>query len=183
MSARLRLVTDYTPLLGFFLAYKLYGLGVATLALVVLTAIALGLVYALERRVAMMPLASGVAVGLMGGLTLAFNNDIFIKMKPTLVSLVFALLLLVGFVRKKTTVKLVLGHAMQLTDEGWRQLSLRWGVFFLLLAVLNEIVWRNFSTEVWVNFKVFGLVGLSLAFSMLQMPFLKRHWLESDAAG
>ncbi|NBO19580.1 MAG: septation protein A, partial [Proteobacteria bacterium] len=87
----------------------------------------------------------------------------------------------VGFARGKTTVKLVLGHAMQLTEEGWRQLSLRWGLFFLVLAALNEVVWRNFPTETWVNFKVFGLIGMSLAFSMLQMPFLKRHWLEDDS--
>ena len=115
----------FIVLFAFFIAYKIYGLGVATFVLILLTALSLGVVYAKERRVAMMPLASGVAVGLMGGLTLAFHNDIFIKMKPTLVSLVFAALLLVGFARGKTTVKLVLGHAMQLTEEGWRQLSLR----------------------------------------------------------
>lgn len=178
MNGNFRLLVDLTPLLGFFIAHKLFGLAGGTAVLIVLTLAALGVVYAYERSLALMPLVSGVAVALMGGLTLLLNDAYYIKIKPTVVNLLFAAVLLGGVYFRKSTFKYVLGHALSLEDEGWRLLSLRWGVFFLFLAGLNEVVWRNFPTDFWVNFKVFGMFILSMIFTLAQMPLIRRYWVE-----
>jgi len=178
MDSRLRFFLDFSPLLGFFLAYRFSGLLAATAVLIVCTLISLGVTYVQEKRVAMMPLISGVSVTLLGGLTLFLQDEYFIKIKPTLVNLVFASILLGGLYFRKSLFKYVLGHAFQLTDEGWRQLSFRWGVFFVFLAGLNECIWRNFPTDFWVNFKVFGMLTLTLAFTFAQLPLIKRCWVE-----
>lgn len=178
MDSRLRFFLDFSPLLGFFLAYRFAGLLAATAVLIVCTLVSLGVTYVQEKRIAAMPLISGIAVTLFGGLTLLLQDEYFIKIKPTLVNLLFASILLGGLYFRKSMFKYVLGHAFQLTDEGWRRLSCRWGFFFVFLAVLNEVIWRNFSTDFWVNFKVFGMFTLTLVFTFAQLPLIKRYWVE-----
>lgn len=177
MHPNLRLFLDFGPLAGFFLAYRLGGVLAATATLMALTIVTLAVTYMLEKRIALMPLVSGVMVAVMGGLTLYLQDEFFIKIKPTLMNLLFATALLGGVMSDKPLVKYVLGHAMQLEEEGWRKLSVRWGVFFIFLAGLNELIWRNFSTDFWVNFKVFGMFTLTLAFTALQLPLVKRYWV------
>jgi intracellular septation protein len=181
MNSNLRLLLDFCPLVVFFVAYKTAGLLAATAALIVLTLVSLVITYVLEKRVATMPLVSGIAVTVLGGLTLFLHDEVFIKMKPTFVNLLFAAILLGGLCFKKALFKHVLGHAMQMHDEGWWKLSLRWGVFFVFLAALNEVIWRNFSTDFWVNFKVFGMFSLTMLFTIAQIPMIKQYWVEEAA--
>ncbi len=163
------------------MANKLFGVQVATCVLMALTFVALVIVYAKEKKVALMPLISGVAVTILGSLTIYLHDDYFIKIKPTVVNAMFAVVLLGGVYFRKATFKYVLGHAISLEDEGWRKLSLRWGIFFLFLACLNEVIWRNFSTDFWVNFKVFGMFSLTMLFTLAQMPLIKRYWIEHES--
>ena len=178
MNSNVRLLLDFSPLAGFFIAYRAAGLLAATSTIIVLTLLSLVITYFYEKRIATMPLISGVAVTLLGGLTLYLHDDYFIKIKPTIVNLLFGGILLGGLCSGKALFKHVLGHAMQLTDKGWQTLSLRWGIFFVFLAVLNEVIWRNFSTDFWVNFKVFGMFSLTMLFTVLQVPLIKKHWIE-----
>ena len=180
MKSNTRLIIDFTPLLGFFVVNKLFGLQAATIALMVLTFGALLVVYVAEKKIALMPLISGVAVTILGSLSLYSHDDTFIKIKPTVVNVMFSAVLLGGLYFKKSTFKYVLGHAISLEDEGWRKLSLRWGIFFLFLACLNEVIWRNFPTDFWVNFKVFGMFSLTMLFTLAQMPLIKRYWIEHE---
>lgn len=178
MNPKVKLALDLGPLAVFFLAYRFSGLLAATAALIAFTMLSLSITYALERRIAMMPLVSGIAVAVLGGMTLYLKDELFIKMKPTFVNLLFAAILLVGLYFRKPMLKYVLEDAMKLTDEGWRKFSLHWGLYFVFLAVLNEIIWRNFSTDFWVNFKVFGMFTLTLLFTASQIPLLKKYWIE-----
>jgi intracellular septation protein len=166
---------DFGPLLAFFAAYKLSGLMAATLILMLATAIAVTLGFWATRRIAAVPLVTLGFVAILGGLTLWFKDETFIKMKPTIVQLLFALILFGGLVFKRPTLKYVLGEALQMTETGWRQLSLRFALFFTGMAVLNEIVWRSFPTDLWVDFKVFGILGLTLLFGIAQAPMMRRH--------
>ncbi len=178
ISNGLRLALDFGPLMGFFLAFRFGGLLAATAALIALTLLSLAYIYLREKRLAVMPLVSGVAVTVFGGMTLILQDELFIKMKPTLVNLLFAAILLGGLYFGRPLMKLLFESAFQLTDAGWRKLSLRWGLYFIFLAGLNEIIWRNFTTEFWVNFKVFGMLTLTLAFTLGQIPLIKKYWVE-----
>lgn len=180
MDSRLRLFLDFSPLLGFFVTYRMAGLPAATAVLIICTVMALTVTYVREKRIAAMPLISGLAVTVLGSLTLLLHDDYFIKIKPTLVNLLFASILLVGLSFGKPMFKYVLGHAFTLTEAGWRTLSLRWGLYFIFLAALNECIWRNFPTDFWVNFKVFGMFSLTLLFTFLQFPLIKRTWVEEE---
>lgn len=180
MNPKLRLALDLGPLLVFFLAYKALGLLAATAALIVFTAISLAVTYILEKKIAIMPLVSGIAVTVFGGMTLLLQDELFIKMKPTLVNLLFASILLAGAYFKKPMLKYLLGEAMQLTEKGWMVLSIRWGLFFMFLAALNEFIWRNFSTDFWVNFKVFGMFTCTMIFTFSQIPLIKKYWVEPE---
>lgn len=178
MNSNLRLALDFGPLFAFFLAYKAAGVLAATAALIACTLLSLGVTYAKERRIAVMPLVSGILVTILGGLTLFLHDETFIKIKPTAVNLLFATCLLGGVFFGKPVLKYLLSDALQISDEGWRKLSLRWGLFFVFLAALNEIVWRHSSTDFWVNFKVFGMFSLSMLFTLSQIPLIKRYWVE-----
>lgn len=176
----LKLALDLGPLLVFFLSYRFLGLIAATGALMAATLLSLGIVYALERRVAPMPVITAIAVAIFGGLTLWLQDETFIKMKPTIVNLIFAAALIGGNVLGRPTLQYLLGDAMKLSATGWRQLGFRWGVFFIFLAALNEFIWRSFSTAFWVDFKVFGMFTLTLLFTLSQVPLLKRHMIEEQ---
>lgn len=175
LNPRLKLVLDIVPLAVFFIGFRLLDVYAATVALIISTFLTLAIIYWFERRLAPTPLITALIVGIFGGLAIWRHDDTFIKIKPTLVNLVFAAILLVGYLRGKGVLRYVLNTAFDLTEEGWRKLSLRWGLFFLFLAALNEIVWRNVPTSVWVNFKVFGLIGLTMLFAFAQMGFISRH--------
>lgn len=154
----------------------------ATFAFMVATVIALAVSLVVMRRLPVMPLVSGVIVVLFGGLTLYLQDDLFIKLKPTIVNLIFAAALLGGlYVFKRPLLAIVFDSVIQLDSEGWRKLSLRWGLFFIFLAALNEVVWRTFSTDTWVTFKVFGTMPLTIIFALSQVPLLQRHALPENA--
>lgn len=181
MNAYLRLAIEAGPLAAFFLANASGGIMAGTAVFMVATALALGLSWRLERRLPLMPLVGAGFVLLFGGLTLALNDDLFIKLKPTLVNLLFASVLFTAHLLRRNLLRHVLGTVMSLDEAGWRVLGLRWAWFFVLLAILNEAVWRSFSTDTWVNFKVFGILPLTLLFSALQTPLILRH--QQPAAG
>lgn len=130
------------------------------------------------KHLPVMPFVSGIVVLIFGGLSIWLQDEIFIKMKPTIVNTLFGVSLLVGLMFGKSLLGYVFNAAFQLTEEGWRKLTLRWGIFFLFLAVLNEVVWRNFSDAVWVNFKVWGTMPITIAFTLAQMPLIMKHSLD-----
>ena len=175
MNHKLKLLLDIGPLAAFFIAYRVGGVFTATAAIMIFTIISLLVTYWIEKKIAIMPLVSGVIISIFGTLTLILQDDVFIKVKPTLVNLIFASILLGGVYFKKPLLKYVMGSAITLNEEGWRILSLRWGFFFLFLAALNEFIWRNFPTDFWVNFKVFGMFTLTILFTFLQIPLMKKH--------
>ena len=162
----------YAERLGVHPDQKLFA---ATGAFIAATVVALAIHYALMRRLPIMPLVSGVVVVVFGGLTLALQDKTFIMMKPTIVNTLFGLVLLGGLAFGKSLLSVVLDSMFALTDEGWRKLTFRWGVFFLVLAVINEVVWRTQTEDFWVSFKVFGIMPLTIAFALAQTPLLMRH--------
>jgi intracellular septation protein len=175
-----KVVSDYGPLVVFFIAYKLWDLYVATAALMGATAVALALSLAINRRVPLMPMITAGIVGVFGALTLIFNDDTFIKMKPTIVQALIAAILLGGLVFGRALLKPVMGTAWPMTDPGWQILTRNFGFFFLAMAVANELVWRTQTEDFWVNFKVFGIMALTLAFSMTQIPVLNRYRIDDE---
>ncbi len=181
LPANAKLMLDFAPLGVFFIAYRMGGMMAATAALVVATGVALAISYAVERKLALAPLITGIVVLVFGGLTLLLDDELFIKLKPTIVNLIFATVLLVGaYGFKCGLLKYILDVAFQMTPEGWMKLSIRWGVFFVFLAVLNECIWRHFSTEFWVNFKVFGMFTLTIAFALAQVPLVNRCGIKNS---
>jgi intracellular septation protein len=126
-------------------------------------------------RVTAVPLLTAILVVVFGGLTFYLDDPSFIKLKPTIINLLFAGVLVVGLLTDRPLLKVLLGEAFRLTEEGWRKLTVRWALFFFALAILNEVVWRNFSESAWVNFKVFGIVPLTILFALAQLPLLKRY--------
>ena len=173
-------LTDYGPLAVFFAAYLLADLMTATAALMIATVAALGVSFGIARRVPVMAVVTAVIVGIFGGLTLVLHDDTFIKMKPTIVQLIFAAVLLAGLALGRMPLKAVMGKALDLDDDGWRKLCLRYALFFVAMAVLNEAVWRTQSESFWVSFKVFGLAGLTVAFTLAQMPLIARHQVAEE---
>jgi intracellular septation protein len=171
----LKLVLDFGPLLVFFFANAHYGIFTATAAFMVAVLTALGASYALTRHFPIMAIVTAIIVVVFGGLTLMLHDATFIKIKPTIIYALFGAALLGGLVFNKPLLGVVLDSLFHLTDEGWRKLTLRWAMFFFALAVLNEIVWRNASTNVWVDFKVFGVMPLTFLFGALQVPLLKKY--------
>ncbi|WGD29057.1 septation protein A [Ancylobacter sp. WKF20] len=175
MHPALKFALELGPLVVFFIANGRAGIYVATGAFMVATFAALLVMWLIARKIAVMPLVSAVVVLVFGTLTLWLQDDHFIKMKPTIVNALFGGLLLGGLIFRKPLLPYVLGDVFQLTPEGWHKLTIRWGVFFLVMAVLNEVVWRSVSTDTWVAFKTFGYLPLTLVFAMAQVPLMTAH--------
>jgi len=178
LNPLLKLAFDLGPLALFFFANSRYGIFVATGTFMVAVLAALAASYVLTRHLPIMPVVTAIIVLVFGGLTLILHNDLFIKIKPTIIYVLFGAVLLGGLAFGKSFLGVVFDSLFHLTEEGWRKLTLRWALFFLALAVLNEIVWRNTSTDLWVNFKVFGVVPLTLIFGALQYPLLRKYAAE-----
>lgn len=178
-----KLLIELGPLLVLFLVNWIAGrvtkpehaIFWGTGAFMLATVIALAASRLMFGHIAKMPLFTAALVGVFGGLTLWLQDDLFIKVKPTILFCLFAVLLLGGLMAGRLFLQTVFGTAMQLTDEGWRKLTWRWSAFFLVLAVLNELVWRNFSTDFWVSYKVFGVMPLMMIFAMIQVGLLKKY--------
>ena len=190
----LKMALEIGPLLVFFFANS-YGerlakwfpmlaeLGgpifIATGLFMAATVLSLVVSKLLIGKLPLMPLVSGVVVLSFGALSIWLQNEMFIKMKPTIINTMFGVVLLGGLFFGKSLLGYVFNAAFQLDDEGWNKLTWRWGLFFLFLAVLNEVVWRNFSTDAWVTFKVWGMMPITFLFTLSQMPLIMKHSVES----
>ncbi len=171
----LKLALEMGPLALFFVTNAKFGIFPATGVLMAGVVIALAASWMLTKRLPVMPVVTAVAVLVFGALTFWFNDEIFIKVKPTIVNSLFGAILLGALWLGKPLLPVVLDSVLQLTDRGWRILTLRWGVFFFILAAINEIVWRNWPTDFWVTFKVFGIMPLTVIFALAQVPLILRH--------
>ena len=178
MKSIYKILIDIGPLAVFFIFYTKSGLQASILPLMIATVIAVLFSYILEKKIPIMPTVGAGIVLIFGGLTIYFDNEVFIKMKPTIINLVFAVILYGGMLIRKPFLKILLGAALKLQDEGWRILTYRWIGFFIALAILNEIVWRTQSTDIWVNFKVFGILPITFIFTMTQFPLIKKYQIE-----
>jgi intracellular septation protein len=181
-SVATKLIVELGPLLIFFGVNALYGIFAGTGAFMAATVLSFGFAWWRYHKVPTMPLVSAVIVLVFGGLTLYLHDETFIKLKPTIVYSMFAVLLLGGLVTGKPVLAFLFGPVFNLTEEGWRKLTLRWAVFFIAMAVLNEFVWRNFSTDTWVSFKAFGFLPITFLFAMAQVPLMQRYSVADDDA-
>ena len=178
LNPLLKLVLDLGPLALFFFANARFGIFAATATFMVAVLAALIVSYAITRHLPIMPVVTAFIVLVFGGLTLILHDATFIKVKPTIIYSLFGAVLLGGLLFNRPLLGVVFDSLFHLTDEGWRKLTWRWMIFFFALAVLNEIVWRNTSTDVWVEFKVFGVVPLTFVFAALQYPLTKKYAVE-----
>jgi intracellular septation protein len=178
LNPLLKLALDLGPLALFFFVNTRYGIFVATATFIVAVLAALAVSYVMTRQLPIMPVVTAIIVVVFGGLTLILHDATFIKVKPTIIYALFGAILIGGLIFKKPLLGVVFDSMFDLTDEGWRKLTLRWAIFFFVLAILNEIVWRHTSTNVWVDFKVFGVTPLTLIFGALQVPLLRRYAIE-----
>jgi len=178
MKSLYKLLIDIGPLAVFFIFYTRSGLQASILPFMVATVIAVLFSYILEKKIPIMPTVGAGIVLLFGGLTIYFDNDVFFKMKPTIINLLFGVILYGGILINKLLLKYLLGAALKLEEEGWKILTQRWIGFFIALAILNEVVWRTQSTDIWVNFKVFGILPITFIFTMTQFPLIKKYQIE-----
>ena len=178
MKSISKLLIDIGPLAVFFIFYLRSDLKSAIIPLMIATIIAVLFSYIMEKKIPVMPTVGAFIILIFGGLTIYFDNEVFFKMKPTIINLLFALILYGGVIVKKPLLKLLLGAAIKLEDEGWKILTQRWISFFIALAILNEIVWRTQSTDIWVNFKVFGILPITFIFTMTQFSLIKKYQIE-----
>ena len=171
---------EFFPLIVFFAVYYKSDkdLYFSIAAVIIATLISLIALYVKERKISTMMLVSTVILVIFGGLSLFFKNEIFFKMKPTIINALFALALIISTYLNKPILKMMLNSSIKLKDQGWTMLNKMWTGYFIFLAVLNEIVWRNYPTDVWVNFKVFGIMGVTIAFTIVQIPLLKKYFIE-----
>ncbi len=174
----LKIALDIGPLILFFAANSRFGIFTATAAFMVAAIAALVISYVITRHIAVMPVVTAIIVLVFGGLTLVLHDELFIKLKPTIIYLLFGGVLLGGLAFGKNFLGIVFDSVFHLTDEGWRKLTIRWAVFFLFLAVVNEIVWRTQTTDFWVSFKLFGVVPLTFIFGGLQYRLIEKYSAE-----
>jgi len=177
----IKLLTDFGPLVVFFTIYfkNNQDLKLAIPPFIIATIFALLIIYFLEKRIPIVPLMSGLLITLFGGLTLYFDNKIFFYMKPTVINLLFAATLFFGkFFTEKPLLKIFFQKTLQLENEGWRKLNYRWILYFIFIALVNEIVWRTQTEAFWVNFKVWGLIPISFIFVASQFPLIKKYKLK-----
>ena len=178
MPPLLKLLTEIGPLAAFFVANAWGGIFWATGVYMVAAALAVAVSWALTRRVAMLPIVMLGFVVAFGALTLFLADEVFIKIKVSVINGLFGAILLIGLAMDRPLLKLALGEAVNMDPDGWRKLTIRWALFFFAVAGLNELVWRNVSTDAWVNFKVFGILPLTLAFAVAQIRLMQRHMVE-----
>jgi intracellular septation protein len=175
MNPGLKLLIEGGPLIAFFIANYSGGIFWGTGVFMAAIAIALAVSWMLTRKLAIVPLIGAVFVAVFGALTLWLHDATFIKVKVTLINALFGVILLGGLIYGQLFLKIVMGEAMKLTDEGWRKLTIRWSAFFFFVAALNEFIWRTQAENVWINFKVFGLLPLTLVFAAAQVPLMTRY--------
>jgi intracellular septation protein len=178
----LKLTLDVGPLVLFFVANSRFGIFGATGAFMAAVVAALLVSYTMTRQWPIMPVVTAIVVLVFGGLTLALHDETFIKLKPTIIYVLFGGILLGGYILEKPFLAILFDSMFHLTPEGWRKLTLRWALFFFALAVLNEAIWRTQSTDFWVNFKLFGFVPITFVFAALQYPLLMRYAAEPAPA-
>ena len=175
MNKFIKIISDFGPLLIFFIFYKKYGMGGAILPLIIATLISVVFMYYIEKKISPMPLIGAALVSIFGGLTLYFDNKIFFYMKPTIINILFALILIYGkLFLEKSLLQSILENSIKLKDEGWKILTDRWIYFFIFLALLNEIIWRTQSEDLWVKFKVFGILPITFIFTLLQIKIIEK---------
>ena len=177
----LKFITDFGPLLIFFTFYyqNEKSLQVAIPPFIIATILSLGIIYLLEKKIPLIPLTSGILITFFGGLTIYFNNPIFLYMKPTIINVLFVFALLFGkYFSKENLLKKLLGNSIKLKDEGWLKLNARWIYFFFFLALLNEYVWRTQTEEFWVNFKVWGLLPITFIFTVFQVSLINKYKID-----
>lgn len=179
MNPFVKLAVDLGPLVVFFLGNSYLGIYYATALFMAATAISLGLSYAIERKLSPMPIVTGVVVMVFGGLTIWLADDLFIKLKPTIVNSIFASLLIAGLMTRRLFLKFLLDSALQMSDDAWKTFTYRWIGFFIFLAILNEVVWRTQTTDFWVGFKLWGVFPITVIFAIAQTPFLLKHQIKS----
>ncbi len=174
-NSLIKSLIEIIPLILFFITNAKYGIIFATKTFVITTLIALIISYLYFKKVSTPLLITSFLVLIFGGLTIFFKDPTFIKLKPTIVYFLFSIFLLLGLVLKKKFLQIYLSSLIKLNDAGWNILTKRWGFFFLLMTLLNETIWRNFSTDFWVSFKVFGFLPLTIIFTVLQKNLIKKY--------
>ena len=178
MKSIFKLLIDIGPLAVFFFFYTRGDLKTAILPFMIATIIADLFSYIIEKKIPIMPTVGAVIILIFGGLTIYFDNETFFKMKPTIINLLFAAVLYGGVILNKSLLRYLLGAALKLQDEGWDILTKRWIGFFIALAILNEIIWRTQTTDIWVSFKVFGILPITFIFTLTQFSTIKRYQIE-----
>ena len=178
MKSIYKLLIDIGPLAIFFIFYTRGDLKTAILPFMIATIIAVLFSYILEKKIPIMPTVGAVIILIFGGLTIYFDNETFFKMKPTIINILFAGILYGGIILNKPLLRYLLGAALKLQDEGWNILTKRWIGFFIALAILNEIIWRTQTTDIWVSFKVFGILPITFIFTLTQFSTIKKYQIE-----
>ena len=178
MKSLLKLLVDVGPLAVFFIFYSRGNLQSAILPLMIATVISVIFSYIMEKKIPIMPTIGAAIILVFGGLTIYFDNEIFFKMKPTIINILFATILYAGQIMKRPLLKSLFSGNLKLQEEGWSQLTKRWISFFIALAILNEIIWRTQSTDLWVNFKVFGILPITFIFTMTQFALIKKYQMK-----